>query len=49
MKQFSANGQKWLKSFHLLFACLWAGGAVAVNVINFFILALKPWKKRKVA
>lgn len=39
MKQFSANGQKWLKSFHLFFACLWAGGAVAVNVMNFFMKA----------
>lgn len=39
MRQFSANGQKWLKSFHILFASLWAGGAVAINVMNIFMSA----------
>jgi len=35
MRNMSARGQKWLKSIHVLFACLWVGGAIALTVMNF--------------
>ena len=34
MYKFSAKGQKWLKIFHLLFVCLWTGGAFALLTLN---------------
>lgn len=37
MKKFSAKGQSWLKSFHILFSVLWAGGAVTLVLMNFFM------------
>jgi hypothetical protein len=33
MVKLKAKGQKWLKGFHLFFACLWVGGAVSVNLM----------------
>ncbi len=39
MKKLGSRGQKWLKSFHLSFACLWLGGAVSVTLMNFFMTA----------
>lgn len=30
MASIGARGQKWLKCFHILFACLWVGGALAL-------------------
>ncbi|MCU0821858.1 MAG: hypothetical protein MUC95_05210 [Spirochaetes bacterium] len=39
MKQISPAGQKWLKSFHLLFTCLWTGGAASLTLMFFFIKA----------
>jgi len=39
MKKFSAKGQKWLKCFHIFFASLWVGGAVAINIMNFILKA----------
>ena len=37
MKKLSARGQKWLKSFHILFAGLWAGAAFCLTLKQFFI------------
>jgi len=39
MKRLSARGQKWLKGFHLFFACLWVGGAVGATLM---IFCMKP-------
>jgi hypothetical protein len=39
MKKFGARGQRWLKTFHVFFACLWVGGAVALSSKQFFIHA----------
>lgn len=39
MNKISAKGQKWLKAFHILFACLWVGGAISVNLMLFFLTA----------
>ena len=33
----SSAAQKWLKSFHVFFSCLWAGGAMSL-VLQFFFL-----------
>lgn len=35
MQKLSAKGQKWLKSFHILFSCLWVGGAVSLTIMIF--------------
>jgi uncharacterized membrane protein len=37
MKKLSARGQKWLKSFHVLFAGLWVGGVFCLILKQFFI------------
>jgi uncharacterized membrane protein len=37
MKKMGIKGQKWLKSLHMLFVCLWVGGAVALSSKQFFI------------
>lgn len=34
MLQFSKRGIKWLKCVHLLAACCWVGGALALAVLN---------------
>ena len=39
MKKFSAKGQKWLKCFHILFASLWVGGAIAITLMSFTMKA----------
>ncbi|MDR1045253.1 MAG: DUF2269 family protein [Candidatus Adiutrix sp.] len=39
MKKFSARGQRTLKIIHLVTACLWLGGAAAINLM---ILWLGP-------
>jgi uncharacterized membrane protein len=39
MKNFGAKGQRWLKSFHVLFACMWVGGAITLCSKRFFITA----------
>ena len=39
MKKLSAKGQKWLKGFHILFACMWVGAAVCLTMMNFFMHA----------
>ncbi len=31
------SGQKWLRSFHILFASLWIGSAIAISVKQFFV------------
>ena len=37
MKKLSGKGQKWLKGFHILFACLWIGAAVCLALMNLFM------------
>jgi hypothetical protein len=37
MKKLSANGQKWLKCFHVLAAGIWVGTAVALVTKQFFV------------
>ena len=39
MKKISSAGQKWLKSFHVLFSCMWAGGAASLVLMFFFLKA----------
>ncbi len=39
MKKMSSKAQKWLKSFHILFACLWVGGAVSLVLMGFLMEA----------
>ena len=39
MAKLKAKGQKWLKGFHHIFACLWVGGAVSVNLMLFCLEA----------
>lgn len=33
MKGLKIRGQKWLRSFHLFFACLWVGGAMSATLM----------------
>ena len=40
MKKLSVNGQKWLKGFHILFACMWIGAAVILCLMNPFLKAI---------
>jgi uncharacterized membrane protein len=40
MQKIGIKGQKWLKSFHMLFVCLWVGGAVTLSSKQFFISPL---------
>ncbi|MFH2130309.1 MAG: hypothetical protein ABIK68_08030 [bacterium] len=37
MKKMGANGQKWLKSFHILFGCVWIGCGITLIVLQFTI------------
>jgi hypothetical protein len=37
MKKLKARGQKWLKAFHVVFACMWVGSAIFLSVKQFFI------------
>jgi len=37
MKKLSPEGQRWLKSFHCLFACMWVGAAIVLSVKQFFV------------
>ncbi len=39
MKKLSANGQKWLKCFHLLFVCLWVAGVIAMALMIYLMKA----------
>ena len=39
MKKLKTKGQKWLKCIHILFASLWVGGAVAINLMTFTLKA----------
>jgi len=41
MKQFSAGQQKWLKSFHLLFAAVWVACGIVILSLYFASGALK--------
>ncbi|MCP4752999.1 MAG: hypothetical protein GY866_19095 [Proteobacteria bacterium] len=34
MKKLSGRGQKWLKCFHIVFACMWVGAAVCLVLMN---------------
>ena len=37
MKKLSPGGMKWLKSFHIMFGCVWLGSAVCLAVSQFFV------------
>jgi uncharacterized membrane protein len=37
MKKLGTKGQRWLKGFHSLFACMWVGAAICLSVKQFFI------------
>jgi uncharacterized membrane protein len=39
MKKIGPKGQRWLKGFHALFACMWVGAAIILTVKQFFISA----------
>lgn len=39
MKKMGAQGQKWLKGFHILFACMWVGGAITLTLKQMFLHA----------
>ena len=39
MKKLGAKGQKWLKGFHIVFACMWIGAAVCLALMNVFLKA----------
>ncbi|MFC1579603.1 hypothetical protein ACFL4N_01680 [Thermodesulfobacteriota bacterium] len=34
MKKLSARGQKWLKAFHIFFACIWIGAGVSLILMQ---------------
>jgi hypothetical protein len=37
MKKLSVRAQKWLKTFHVLFAGIWVGAALSLTLKQFFI------------
>jgi uncharacterized membrane protein len=37
MKKLSPKGQRWLKAFHSLFACMWVGAAIVLSAKQFFV------------
>lgn len=37
MRKLSPKGQRWLKGFHSLFACMWVGAALVLSVKQFFV------------
>ena len=37
MKKLSAKGQRWLKGFHALFACMWVGASICLAVKQFYV------------
>lgn len=37
MKKLSTKGQRWLKCFHILFACMWVGAAIVLSVKQFVV------------
>ena len=39
MKTIRGTGLKWLKTFHMFFACLWGGGAMGLVILQ---LAIRP-------
>lgn len=39
MAKFSPGGQKWLKGFHILCACMWLGAAICLTFMLFFMKA----------
>ena len=39
MKKIGPKGQRWLKSFHTLFACMWVGAAIVLSVKQFSLKA----------
>jgi hypothetical protein len=39
MIQLGPGGQRWLKLFHVIFASLWVGGAIGINLMGFFLRA----------
>jgi hypothetical protein len=39
MPRIGPKGQKWLKIFHILFACMWVGGGVALVLMSWWVSA----------
>ena len=37
MKKLSSKGQRWLKSLHIYSACVWAGCATTLMIMQFFV------------
>ena len=37
MKKLSVRGQRWLKGFHAVFACMWVGAALCLTIKQFFV------------
>ncbi len=37
MKKLGQKGQRWLKGFHSLFACMWVGAAIVLSVKQLFV------------
>ena len=37
MKKLGARTQKWVKGFHVVFACMWLGAAICLSVKQFFV------------
>ena len=39
MKKLSSKGQRWLKTIHIFFACLWIGGVLSLILMMIFLNA----------
>lgn len=37
MQKFKTKGQKWLKGFHIIFACVWVSCTITLSVIQFLV------------
>jgi len=42
MKKLGPTGQRWLKGFHLFFACLWVGASLAMLNLQIFYKPASP-------
>jgi len=37
MIKLNPKGQRWLKAFHVVFACMWVGAAICLTIKQFFV------------
>jgi hypothetical protein len=37
MRKLNPKGQRWLKAFHVVFACMWVGAAITLTTKQFFV------------